>query len=670
MIRLPRVLLSAFLIAASTAALVAAPATAGLQPVNLRVAQGSDWHPHNEFMIVWDRLPGDPPAQAAWLRIWDSSGNVAIPAAKFPWDGQIEHVYAPAPGYYDAEVWLEDADENEGPHLAVSFAFDDVRPGPARLQAPADWVAPERAIVRLEQSAPRPVSGIRGYAFSVDRGEGSHPCAGTAMCRPAEIAIAGGAGSFSPGILPEGVNVVRVLAVSGSGMRSREAASAIVRVDGTAPAVTLDAPGAWVDGPRRVSAWASDPLSGMAPGPSAPYTAIAVDGGVPRLDPGNSATVTVSGEGTHRVSAHASDAAGNSGESRPALATVRIDETPPRVAFADSQDPTEPERIEATVDDALSGPDLVRGSIGVRPAGSHQRFLALATTVSAGRMVARWDSDSFPPGAYEFRASAYDAAGNAGGSERRASGARMVLDNPLKTPTRVLAGFGGRRLVWQRCKRREDRRRCRREEIERFEARPTRRAVPYGRSIPYSGRLTGGGGAGLADQPVEIVESFGRGGRPARRTTVVRTAADGSFTLRLTPGPSRRIEALFGGNRILTRAGGGGVELAVQASVRMHPSSASARIGGAPVSFRGRIADPAAIPAGGLPVELQFRLPGREWAEFRTVQSDGSGRFRYAYRFSDDDSRGVRFQFRATVPAAAGWPYEPASSRPVFVTGK
>jgi len=400
-------------------------------------------------------------------------------------------------------------------------------------------------------------------------------------------------------------------------------ASAIVRVDGTAPAVTLDAPGAWVSGPQRVAARAADPLSGTAAaGPTGPFTAIAVDGGVPR------------------------------------------------VAFANSQDPAEPERIEAAIGDPLAGPDPTRGSIGVRPAGSHQRFQALPTAVAGERLLARWDSDAFPAGSYEFRAIAYDLAGNAGESERRANGTRMVLANPLKTPTAVAAGFGGRLLIWQRCARRQERRRCHREEVERFEARPARRAVPYGRGIPYSGRLTTAAGAALADLPLEIVESFAAGADPARRTTPVRTAADGSFTLRLAPGPSRRIEAVFGGNRTLTRAGGGAVELAVQAGVRMHPSSATARIGGAPVSFRGRVADPAAVPAGGLPVELQFRLPGSEWSEFRTVQSDGNGRFRYAYSFSDDDSRGVRFQFRATVPAAAGWPYEPASSRPVFVTGR
>ena len=45
------------------------------------------------------------------------------------------------------------------------------------------------------------------------------------------------------------------------------------------------------------------------------------------------------------------------------------------------------------------------------------------------------------------------------------------------------------------------------------------------------------------------------------------------------------------------------------------------------------------------------------------------GRFRYAYRFSDDDSRGVRFLFRAYVPSQDDWPYEPGGSLPVAVRG-
>ena len=93
-------------------------------------------------------------------------------------------------------------------------------------------------------------------------------------------------------------------------------------------------------------------------------------------------------------------------------------------------------------------------------------------------------------------------------------------------------------------------------------------------------------------------------------------------------------------------------------------------VGGRPIVFSGRVLSRGAeVPASGKAVQLQFRLPGLPWSEFRTIRTDGGGRFRYAYRFADDDSRGVRFQFRAFAPAQAGWPFKPAGSTPVRVLG-
>jgi hypothetical protein len=113
------------------------------------------------------------------------------------------------------------------------------------------------------------------------------------------------------------------------------------------------------------------------------------------------------------------------------------------------------------------------------------------------------------------------------------------------------------------------------------------------------------------------------------------------------------------------------VHLGILAFVRLRASAATATVGGAPIVFHGSVDQTAAARGKkGLPVELQFRYPGADWSEFRTVEADAHGRFRYAYRFSDDDSRGVRFQFRAYVGQKEGWPYEPAFSRPVVVTGR
>jgi hypothetical protein len=677
-------LLAAAAIAAASllAADLATAAPPPPQPLNLRVEDGEGvWHPDNDFRLRWDRPGGEDEtdAGAANLRLRDSSGSVTLLEARFPWDiGRIEYIHVPSgPGRYTADVWLENAAGEAGPAASATLLFDDVRPGPSRPLPPPGWVAGDAAaILAVEHpSGPQPLSGIRGYAISVDRGSGSEPCAGPAMCNLAETDLRGGVDgdTISLGLLPEGANVVRVVAVSGSGMRSAETRSAVVRVDATRPTVALrGAPRGWASGPVRLTANAADGLSGMAAdGPNGPFTAIAIDGGVPRVEAGDSAAATVAGEGSHRVAFYARDGAGNTGEESPAMATVQIDESPPRVAFAAAQDPAEPERIEATVTDPLAGPDPARGSIAVRRAGSRQPFAPLPTTVSGGRLTGRWNSDAFPPGTYEFRATGYDAAGNGASSERRGDGTRLVLVNSPKVPAGIVAGFGGRQLVWQRCSRTPRGRRCRHEEIEPFEQRPATRTVPYGHGTPFAGRLSSAGGSPLGGQPVQVVETFPRGASPAQRTTTVQTAADGTFLTRLPPGPSRQVEVEFAGNRAFARAGSPRLRLNVLGGVRIRTSSPSARVGGAPVVFSGSVASlGVADLTAHRPVELQFRFPGSEWSEFRTVRTDPHGRFRYPYSFSDDDSRGIRFQFRAYVPAEDDWPYEPAASRPVFVTGR
>jgi hypothetical protein len=680
----------ATLAVALSAAAAATPTTASasdlasqLLPVDLRVSGGeSAWSPANDFWLYWDRPPVAAqgfPITGAGYGIRDAAGN-ALSETHVSGDygsSGIIHIPWPSPGLYTAELWLEGPGGERGPMSSVTLRYDNARPGQSQPLFPAVWTGGSQAtVVKIAHPAgPLPLSGIRGYAVSVDRGEGSVPCAGEQRCTLDETDLDGGIADdeISIGVLPDGVRFVRAVAVSGSGTRSAEVKATIVKVDVIRPDTSLaGVPRSWANGPVRLTASGTDSMSGMiADGPGGPFTAIAVDGGVPRTDPGPSTSAVVTGQGVHTVTHYARDAAGNFSGDEPRATIVRIDESPPTVTFAKAQDPAEPERIEASVSDPLSGPDPARGSIAVRITGSHQPLTPLPTVVSNDRLVAHWDSDSFPAGTYEFRAAGYDVAGNMTSSDRRGGGARMVLTNPLKKPTRIVAGFGGERLVWQHCSRGKNRRSCHREEIEAFEHRPTARATPYGHGLSYAGRLTSVSGTSLGALPVQIVETFDAGANTPQRTTTVETAADGTFATRLQPGPSRRVDAVFAGNRTLTRATAQEVRLDVLGGINLHASSASARVGGGPLVFSGRVGDLGApIPAGGRPVELQFRFPGSEWSEFRTAQTNGDGRFRYAYSFKDDDSRGVRFQFRAYAPAEDGWPYEPAFSRPVFVTGR
>ena len=165
-------------------------------------------------------------------------------------------------------------------------------------------------------------------------------------------------------------------------------------------------------------------------------------------------------------------------------------------------------------------------------------------------------------------------------------------------------------------------------------------------------------------------ETFDPGAGLQTRTTTVQTGADGRFLAHLAPGPSRRIQVGFAGDRVLSRAAGRPLRLRVRAAVRLHASARTALVGGAPVVFSGSVARRAPIPArpaGRAPVPPAGRALEPSSAP---SQTDAQGRFRYPYAFSDDDSRGVRFQFRAFVPPRPGWPYAAGASLPVTVAGR
>jgi hypothetical protein len=612
--------------------LAAAASAAPPPPSELEVQGGEDaWHPDRSFRLRWRNPDG---VVAVHYRVLDPLGSVVVGERRAGWPAtEVDSIEVPdLPGAYLAEVWLEDSGGAEGPPAEARLRFDDTRPAAVAPLPAAAWVGRTAfpLTIRLEHStASVPVSGLRGFAVSVDAAPGGDPCAAPDRCSDAETGLRGaGNDSFAIADLPEGTSYVHAVAVSGAGIRSATTGSAVLRVDKTDPTVKLSgAPRGWSNRALNLVATASDGGSGMRAGPGGvpPFTAIRIDGGRPIAAAGASVSAGLIAEGTHTVAYYARDLAGNVADgagangvadAQPATAAVRIDRTPPRVSFAGAQDPLEPESIRARVADDLSGVDGSRGGIGIRRAGSGDAFAPLPTALAAGELRAWWDSESYPAGEYEFEAIGYDVAGNAATTTRRADGAPMVLSNPLKTPTAVDAAFGGRSLGRRRCTRRHGRR------------------------------------------------------RSASRTSTVWTDQSGAFAFRLPPGPSREVRVAFAGSPTLTRSSSRPLDLGVRSVVRLRASAAVARIGGAPLVFRGRVeAAPGTIPAAGRSLQLQFRLPGLPWSEFRTVQTDRRGRFRYAYRFSDDDSRGARFQFRAYVPAQDGWPYEPARSLPVLVTG-
>jgi hypothetical protein len=644
----------ATLLALSLASASAAGA-AGPQPIGLRVDGGADkWHPERTFALRWGNPPG---VTAVHYRLLDPAGAVALEEKRLEWPATlIQSIWVPgSPGAYTAEVWLESGDGSRGAPVAAQLLFDDTPPGPVAPAAVPTWIgrtAFPYAVALSHPSGAVPPAGIRGYAVSVDGDANGSPCAGE-VCSETEIDLRGGANDdrIAIGELPEGTRYLHAVAVSGSGVRSAVAGTAVLRVDKTDPVTHLDGvSGGWVNRPVTLTATATDGASGIArsAGGPAPFTAIRIDGATPVRAAGDAVSATVIDSGVHTVAYYARDAAGNvadggsaNGQANhpPATALVRIDCDPPQLAFVGAQDPFDPELIEARAADALSGLDRARGEIAVRPTGSGKRFSPLPTQVSGGVLRARWDSEAYPPGGYEFRAIAYDLAGNPAATVSRTGGAPMRLRAPLKTETKLLTDF-------------------------------TPRAIGYGRGTRFGGRLVAGRRAPLPETAVRIVERFDAGALTRERVSTVTTDARGDFEVHLDPGPSREIVVVAPTTATARGAASDPLRLAVSGNVSLGVSAAVARVGGRPVVFAGRAGVAGAkVPADGKLIELQFRLPGLPWREFRALRTDRRGRFRYAYRFADDDSRGVRFQFRALAPAQAGWPYEPAGSRPVTVTG-
>ena len=217
----------------------------------------------------------------------------------------------------------------------------------------------------------------------------------------------------------------------------------------------------------------------------------------------------------------------------------------------------------------------------------------------------------------------------------------------------------------QSCGRSDGTVRCQRRAVELLRPAPAMRSPRYGQRHRVGGRL-----AGLRRRRSR---AGGQRRRDLRRRRRARATHDRT--------PNRR-------RRQLPRPAGAGPEQADPDRVRRDPGAEPRRTAASlrlavrtPVRLRVSAASGHRRRRAGRLLRLGRPRRGRRsprrparWRcssgsatargrEFRTVQTDARGRFRYPYSFSDDDSRGVRFQFRAIVPRPAGLALRAAGSR-------
>ncbi len=193
----------------------------------------------------------------------------------------------------------------------------------------------------------------------------------------------------------------------------------------------------------------------------------------------------------------------------------------------------------------------------------------------------------------------------------------------------------------------------------------TAESVAHGRGTVVDGWLGGPGGTALGGQPVEVLTAPDDGLGAFRRDAVVKTAADGSWRAAIPPGPSRLVEAVYGGD--------GSNQPTISSQVRTSvPASLSMRISPRQVDWGSEIVISGRLRGGYIPSSrtavsqlLRLRIGIRGISEtigIPDVRRDG--RFHVTYCFNP--GRGTdRFWFAVSTLYETDYPFAPAGSGPV-----
>ena len=437
-----------------------------------------------------------------------------------------------------------------------------------------------------------------------------------------------------------------------------------VRIDNTAPgrvAVGVIGGDRWRNQNEFVVGWTNPAEDDRAPIAAAAYKLCAATGG--KCTEGHKASdgisalpVEVPGPGEWTVAIWRRDQAGNANPSSASdPVTLRYDPEPPQLAFdvGSSSDPT---LVAASVTDKVSG--VADGAIEISAAGSNTWHM-LETQKEASRLVARIDDAALPRGTYQLRASARDHARNEASTTLRSDGQPMMITLPLRAASTMRVGVARTRRV-TRIVRRDGKRRAIQRRVTELRSRAL---VRFSRQVQIRGRLANGDGQGIAGAQVHVVASVD--GAPEQLVGVVHTDVAGSFTYTAAGSGSRSLRFVYSGSSLILPAHDA-VRLVVRAASTFGVSRRHVR-NGHRVMFSGQVRS-GPIPGSGKLVELQVLLSG-SWQTFRTVRSDGAGRWAMPYRFARTH-RTQWYRFRVKLPSEAGYPFAAGVSKSVRVLVK
>jgi hypothetical protein len=190
----------------------------------------------------------------------------------------------------------------------------------------------------------------------------------------------------------------------------------------------------------------------------------------------------------------------------------------------------------------------------------------------------------------------------------------------------------------------------------------------YGHTATVSGWLGMIDGTALGGAPVAILTAPNNGSNQFSQVATATTAANGTWTATLPAGPSRLIEAGYGGSSTTEPSNSGDAVVLVPAKLRLKVKPRS-------VSWGERIVISGSLLGGYIPANsasvsqlLRLRIGVDNVSQTAGIPGvAANGRFRTGYCFNPGHGV-VRFWFSVSTLNETDYPFAPNTSRRVSVT--
>jgi hypothetical protein len=191
--------------------------------------------------------------------------------------------------------------------------------------------------------------------------------------------------------------------------------------------------------------------------------------------------------------------------------------------------------------------------------------------------------------------------------------------------------------------------------------------VGHGRVTTLSGWLGTYNGVALEGQTVEVLAAADDGRDKFKPVAAATTTANGSWSVRLPAGPSRLVEAAYGGSPYVQPSLSGLVHEIVPAEVKLLSVVPLRVAWGGSIRLVGQLKG-GYLPSGGALVRLRIGL-GSTFTTYGVHEHvGGNGRFSTSYTFGVGDPGVYRsFWFQVASLPMGDYPYAPANSRRLSV---